>query len=210
MGVQALKIGRAAVASALYLLLLPLVYVVHARFFSVDVVLYSALTDVLLATGLCSLLLWRLAWFSPLGLLEKLQLVAIWFLVGYALAISVPTVLDRSLSFYLLEKLQQRGGGIRQEALAGIIADEFMQEHRLVDARLTEQLASGTIAIVDGCVVLTSKGRSIASASRAFRAHLLPKRRLLMGEYSDDLTDPFARSHAEVAYTCAPGLTPSP
>jgi len=204
LGVQGLKIVRAAAASALYLLLLPLVYVLHARYFTVDVVLYSALADVLLTTGLCSLLLWRLAWFNPLGLLEKLQLVAIWLLVGYALAISVPTVLDRSLSFYLLEKLQQRGGGIRQEALAGIIVDEFMQEHRLVDARLTEQLASGTIVIVDGCVALTPKGRTIASASRAFRSHLLPKRRLLMGEYSDDLTDPFARSPDAVDYACGP------
>lgn len=202
MGVQGLKIVRAAAASALYLLLLPLVYVLHARYFTVDVVLYSALADVLLTTGLCSLLLWRVAWFNPLGLLEKLQLVAIWLLVGYALAISVPTVLDRSLSFYLLEKLQQRGGGIRQEALASVIVNEYLQEHRLVDVRLTEQLVSGTISISQGCVVLTLRGRAIATVSRAFRTHLLPKRRLLMGEYSDDLTDPFARSPGAVEYAC--------
>ena len=41
-------------------------------------------------------------------------MLLVWLLLGYILAISVPTVLDRSLSFYILEKLQQRGGGIQQ------------------------------------------------------------------------------------------------
>jgi len=210
LGVQALKIRAAAGVSLIYLAVLLLVYVTHARYFRVDVVLYSALLDVVIATALCTILLWRAAWLRSLELLERLQLVAIWLLVGYALAISVPTVLDRSLSFYLLEKLQQRGGGIRQDAIGEVIAKEYMVEHRLVDVRLTEQLSSGTIEIVDGCVILTAKGHTLARGSRAFRQQLLPKERLLMGEYSDDLTDPFRRTPTQsVDYRCGPGTSSS-
>lgn len=204
MGVQTTKLIRVGSASLGFLALLTAVYVVHARFFPVDVVFYSALLDVLIAAAVAAFALWSLHWFEPLGPLEKLQLIVIWVLSGYALAISIPTVIDRSLSFYLLEKLVQRGGGIRQDAFAKLMADEYMREHRLVDVRLTEQLESGTIVIRDGCVSLTDKGRRAAAFSRAFRTHFLPKHRLLMGEYSDSLTDPFARSAAPPDYACRP------
>jgi hypothetical protein len=107
------------------------------------------------------------------------------------------------LSFYLLEKLQQRGGGIQQNRFAEIFTGEYMREHRLVDIRLTEQLQSGTIEIVDGCVLLTSKGAKLASFGRFFRTYLLPKKRLLMGQYTDQLTDPFRASESAVDYTCS-------
>lgn len=203
MGVQVTKLTRASAATLGFGLLLVATYAMHARYAAVDVVFYSALTDVVVATVAATAMLWWLRWFAPLNGFEKVQLTVIWLLVGYALAISVPTVIDRSLSFYILEKLEQRGGGIRQDAFEHIFTGEFMREHRLVDVRLTEQLQSGTIRIKDGCVILTDKGRQIAAFSRAFRTHWLPRKRLLMGEYSDDLTDPFERSDATVGYRCS-------
>ena len=67
---------------------------------------------------------------------------------------------------------------------------------------LTEQLASGTIVIQNGCVKLTPKGQQLAEASRYFRQHFLPKQRLLMGQYSSDLTDPFRNSAPIEDYKC--------
>ena len=130
------------------------------------------------------------------------MLLSIWFLSGYAFAISVPTILDRSLSFYLLEKLQQRGGGIKQESFDRVFREEYMLEHRLIDIRLTEQLASGTIEIKEGCVSLTSRGESFARFSRYFRKNWLPKNRLIAGEYTDELTDPFRESIEIYYYQC--------
>jgi hypothetical protein len=129
-------------------------------------------------------------------------MVCIWLLLGYSFAISVPTVIDRSLSFYILEKLQQRGGGIKLDAFDQVFTQEYVKEHRLMDVRLTEQQQSGTIVIRNGCVVLTDWGQTIATTSRFFRNHFLPKQRLLMGEYSDDLTDPFRNSVKRVDYQC--------
>ncbi len=197
-----MKLARALIASAAFLIILLIVYYFHINYFKVDVVFYAAIADGVLASFIAGVALVWLKLFRPLGSFEKFQLIVIWLLAGYALAISVPTVIDRSLSFYILEKIQQRGGGIRQDGLEQVFTQEYVREHHLVDVRLTEQLASGTIVIENGCVLLTPKGESIASFSRNFRQHWLPKKRLLMGQYSDVLTDPFKTSAINDQYSC--------
>jgi hypothetical protein len=83
-----------------------------------------------------------------------------------------------------------------------VFTQEYMVEHHLVDVRLTEQLESGTIRIDKGCVLLTERGQRLARFSRWFRANMLPRQRLLMGQYTDALTDPFRNSDARTDYTC--------
>lgn len=200
-----MKLLRSLIATGVFVVLLLLTYFVHISFFSVNVVFYAAIADAAVATLLTGIILVGLGWFSPLGGFEKAQLVAIWLLAGYAFAISMPTVIDRSLSFYLLEKLKQRGGGIRADRFEEVFSKEYMKEYRLVDVRLTEQEQSGTIVIKDGCVRLTPKGRFIASIGSYFRHHLLPKKRLLRGQYVDVLTDPFRHSIKAPDYTCGQG-----
>jgi hypothetical protein len=194
-----MKIFRALLATLLFVLLLLATYFIHIRFFTVNVVFYAAIADGVIAAALTGLSISTSRVFNGF---EKLQLLVIWLLSGYCFAISVPTVIDRSLSFYLLEKIQQRGGGIQQSRFADVFTQEYLKEHRLVDVRLTEQLESGTIQIVNGCVKLTEKGQKLAATSRYFRQHFLPKQRLLMGQYSSDLTDPFRQSSPNVDYQC--------
>lgn len=191
-----MKIKKFFVGLVIFFVLLALVYVLHLKFFRIDVVFYSAIFDGVLASILTFLILWKWDYFRVLNIFEKFQMGFSFVLLGYMFAISVPTVIDRSLSFYILEKLQQRGGGIKQSGFEEVFTKEYMVEHRLVDVRLTEQLSSGTIVIENGCVKLTEKGDSLAKMSRYFRQNFLPKERLLMGEYSSDLTDPF--SHGAV------------
>ena len=197
-----MKYLKFVIATAVYTLLLLVIYVLHVRYVPVNVVFYSAILDAVLATILAATLIATVRWFKVFTRFETLQLCCIWLLLGYSFAISVPTVIDRSLSFYILEKLQQRGGGIKLDAFDQVFTQEYVKEHRLVDVRLTEQQQSGTIEIKDGCVKLTAWGQTIASSSRYFRAHFLPKQRLLMGKYSDDLTDPFRNSVERVDYRC--------
>lgn len=197
-----MKFVKTLVASMIFVFILFIIYFIHVSFLRVDVVFYSAIIDALLAAGIAATIIFLFKFFASLGLYEKFLLICIWVLVGYAFAISVPTVIDRSLSFYILEKLQQRGGGIQMARMSDVFTQEYMKEHRLVDVRLTEQVQSGTIDIVDGCVKLTPKGVKIASVSRFFRQHFLPKKRLLMGEYTDDLTNPFRNSIETPDYLC--------
>lgn len=196
------KIRQSVAATGFFIVSLVAVYIIHIKIFYVDVIFYAAILDAFIATALSAAILFGTAYFTTLNGFEKLQLTAIWLLAGYAFAISVPTVIDRSLSFYILEKLDQRGGGIRSDQFENVFTKEYMNEYRLVDVRLTEQEQSGTIVIEDGCVILTPKGRFIASISSYFRHHLLPKKRLLRGEYTDVLTDPFKNSTSMPSYRC--------
>jgi hypothetical protein len=197
-----MKTIRALAASGIFVFFLLGVYYVHINYFKVDVVFYAAIFDAVLAAVVVGPMLWVFSYFRLLGAFERMQLVTIWLLAGYSLAISVPTVIDRSLSFYILEKIHQRGGGIRQDAFEKVFTREYVIEHRLVDVRLTEQVKSGTVEIKNGCVQLTSKGEMISGFSRNFRQNWLPKQRLLLDEYTDALTDPFRSSVEAVDYKC--------
>lgn len=197
-----MKLVRACIATVVFLFALVAIYYFHVNFFRVNVVFFAAIVDGVLATAAAGLVLFWFNYFRIFGRFEKSLLISLWLMAGYSLAISVPTVVDRSLSFYILEKIQQRGGGIRQDAFEQVFTQEYVKEHRLVDVRLTEQLESGTIVIENGCVLITPKGQMIADFSRKFRKNWLPKERLLLGEYSDDLTDPFRSSQVVVQYAC--------
>ena len=198
-----MKAIQSIFAVALFLIIYFLLYLVGVNFVEIDVVFYASLKIAVLAVIVSWVLLYKMKFFRALEGFEKKQLVAIFALLGYIIAISVPTVIDRSLSFYILEKLQQRGGGIEFGKFNYIFTSEYMREHRLVDVRLTEQVASGTIIIQpNGCVRLTRKGEIIATFGQFFRKNLLPKHRLLMGEYTDQLTDPFKRSDEHPDYLC--------
>lgn len=187
---------------ALYLAILFLAYFGYIHYFSVDVVFYSSIYAALIALLIFAVTLYWVPFFRRLNYYEKFNVIVIAGLLGYVFAISLPTVIDRSLSFYILEKLQQRGGGIQLAKFHYIFTEEYMREHKLVDIRLTEQSQSGTIIIDGDCVRLTEKGNELANFSRFFRKHLLPKKRLLLDEYTDALIDPFSRSDLSPDYLC--------
>lgn len=192
----------ATVFTLAYVCCLLLVYWLHVRYMRVDVVFYAAIVDSVIAAGILLAPLILSQHSHCLTALEKQLLVVVWLLGGYSFAISVPTVIDRSLSFYILEKLEQRGGGILLDRFSDVFTFEYLPEHRLVDVRITEQEQSGTIYIDRGCVRLTEKGRRIAHMSLYFRSHFLPQKRLLRGEYTNVLTHPFKNGVITVDYKC--------
>ena len=178
----------------IYSLTLVLTYWIYIHLFQVNVVLYSSMLTVVLAI-IPIVVLFCVNKVNLFNLFEKCLICLLFILYGYAIAISFPTVIDRSLSFYLLEKINQRGGAVKQEAFEAIFKNEYVPEHRLIDIRLTEQLESGTITIENNCVSLTQKGRNFVHFSQFFRRYFLPKQRLIMGEYTDDLIDPLKQTN---------------
>lgn len=186
-----------------YTVLLLATYMVHIKFFRVDVVGFSALEDAVIAAILAGVLLFGVKRFNVLEKFERILLVVIYLLGGFAFAVAIPTVIDRSLSLYILQKLEQRGGGIKQDQMAWVFINEYLPEDRLVDVRLTEATQSGTVVIKNGCVMLTDKGRALADFSTWFHENMLPKQRLLMGEYTNDLTNTFRNSVPSPGYECS-------
>jgi predicted membrane protein len=190
------------IAILMFVVLFAFTYYVHISLFEIDVIFYSAVADGLIATLFLMPVLFTIKFFNIFTLFDKSLIVIIYLLSGYIFAISIPTVIDRSLSFYILEKLHQRGGSVKLSSISDIIKNEYIKEHRLADVRITEQKESGTIVIENGCVKLTELGKSIVGFSLFFRKNLLPRSRLIMGEYSDDLINPFKGSVSDVDYKC--------
>lgn len=185
--------------------LFAIVNTVHSQFFPVHVILYDALIDVVIAMAISAvaILLWQ--WRnSPLSRIEKSQAIVIAGLICTLYAFVGPTIIDRSLSVYILEKLDQRGGGIRYDALPRVFINEYIPEYRLMDIRVTEQLNSGTIGLRGGCIYLTPFGHLVVDFTKIYRAHILPKKREIMGKLTNELTDPFRHSTSNVDYKCTP------
>lgn len=175
----------------IYLLILICIYIIHVNNFNVKVIFYSSLLDSVIAIlFLIPVIKNRIFFDSVFNKFEKLQICVICLLIGYCFSISIPTVLDRSLSFYILQKIDQRGS-IKVSDFESIFTQEYVKEHQLVDIRLTEQLVSGTIEISNDCVKLTERGKRLVIASLWFRKYLLAKNRLINDEYTNKLTLPF-------------------
>jgi hypothetical protein len=196
------SLGKALLYQALFLITLLLCYYIYVNYFKVNVLFYDSVKLVVIVATLFFIITGKIFLFQ--SWYDKILQLVISALLGYALIITFPTIIDRSLSFYFLEKIQQRGGGIQISAFEDIFTKEYAKEHRLVDIRLTEQIQSGMLIIENDCVLLTRKGNWTAKFSLWFRKHLLPKKRLLNNEYTDVLVNPFAKSTQLYDYRCNP------
>lgn len=184
-----MKITKLIYSLLIFIIILVLVYIVHINFFYVNVVLYSAILDGLIAAIISSLIIFYTKYFKIFSFFEKIQIFIIYFLIGYSFAITVPTVIDRSLSFYLLEKIKERGGGIKKSSFEELFTKEYMADHQLIKIRLTEQLKSGTIIIENNCVKITKWGEIMVFVSQNFRKNFLAKKRLILEQYTDELVN---------------------
>jgi hypothetical protein len=120
-----IPIAHALLLTWFFLSIFSVIYIIHIWYFRVNVVFYAALVDSIIAVTL-TIIFMLLTGFSKRFLTsEKFLLTVIWLLLGYSISISVPTVIDRSLSFYILEKIDQRGGGIRLDAFEEIFIKEY-------------------------------------------------------------------------------------
>jgi hypothetical protein len=175
-----------------YSLILLTVYSIHINFFRVDVLLYSAIFDAIIALFILGLI--ALVKKNELKILNHFELfltLIICIQIGYIYAISIPTVIDRSLSFYLLEKIYVYKG-IKEENLREVISNEYMSEFKVPEMRITEQINSGTIFISNGCIELTKKGEMIAKFSSFYRKKFLPKKRLVMNSYTETFASKYS------------------
>ena len=108
-------------------------------------------------------------------------------LIGYSLAISIPTIIDRSLSLYLLEKVYLTNNKMSLDKFKQIFITDYISDKLIIEMRLTEQQELGNLYIDDGNVILTNQGINIAKFGLFFRKNLLPRKRLVSDRYSEEL-----------------------
>lgn len=197
-----MKYLKLIIGTLVYVLLYILIYYLYVNTFKVNVILYTSIYIAFIVLIAYALIIKFTNIIIIFNNYEIINAIIIAGLIGYSIAISIPTVLDRSLSFYILEKLDQRGGSIKLDKFEYIFTNEYVRESKLVDIRITEQLKSGTIEIDNDCVKLTEKGKRLAHFNAEFRKYFSPKKRLLLGEYTDILVNPFLRSDINFDYIC--------
>jgi hypothetical protein len=178
-----MKIINSLLYGLLFIVLLIIIYFIHVNYFKIDVVFFAALSDVCISIFFIALLLFFIDKKLIFSKFEKLLLIIIFSLLGYILSMSIPALIDRSLSFYMLEKIQQSHVGINRKKFDDLFIKDFVKKYNMIDVRLTEQLTSGTIFIENDCVKLTIKGQMIADFSNNFRRHWLPAERLIINNY---------------------------
>lgn len=162
---------------------------IHINFFSVSVILYDGALDAMLALLLTVLIFENFKFYRIYFIqFERVLISMLLILSGFFVVLTIPTIIDRSLSFYLLEKIQREGGGVVLSNLNELVATDYLTEYRVIDMRVTEQLKSGTIYISGDCVRLTTWGEKVAIFSSFFRKNFLAKKRLINNNYSDELT----------------------
>lgn len=155
-----------------------LLNVLHFRLFRVRVVLYATLFDAVVACG-GFVALYAVAGVrafpQPPSFVGVCVLAALLACVLYAFVF--PAIFDRSLSLYLLSKVDERGGRVTVAELGVLSSVDYVREMRVVEQRIEEQVASGTITVEGDAVRLTARGRRVLRVSSLFRAWLLPATR---------------------------------
>ena len=195
-------IEMVAVSAALGIVFL-LVNFLHFQYVPVSVILYACIWDLVIANILVLAPYWYIRRRAPRLPVTELTLTAIASnLLILLYAVMGPTVIDRSLSIYIVQKIDQRGGEVQEAAMGDIFIQEYMPEMRLIDVRLTEQVTSGTVLAEGDCLILTPKGKALSNFAAFYRATFLPQKRILMDEQTDSLTDPFRNSVQKVETAC--------
>ena len=180
---MAYKLKITFLHSLLFLILFISTNYIHNKFFNVNVLLYSSLFDGFISTLITLVVLKN----KKINRFEFLLIGSLFLSATYILSISIPTVIDRSLSFYMLENIHHTGSGIRKSKLDDLIRIKYMNEYKVLDMRLTEQIQSGTISIAGECIQLTKFGKKIVNFSEFYRANFLPNKRLILDSYSNEL-----------------------
>ena len=91
-----------------------------------------------------------------------------------------PVAIDRSLSLYLLHKIEAQGGTVSTRQLDELIAKAYPAEMRVRQQRVVEQVTSGNLkALEDGRFQISENGRTVLQLTgiirRIFRLNPLPR-----------------------------------
>jgi predicted transcriptional regulator len=87
----------------------------------------------------------------------------------------IPTVVDRSLSIYLLNYLKNNKP-LKMSELTKIAQDNYIVDMQVIETRVNEQLATGSIIVNNDEITLTNKGKKLLLIFSFVKKYLLPKK----------------------------------
>jgi hypothetical protein len=100
-----------------------------------------------------------LLWIKNLSnTIDKLPVLFIGVLLCYSFLMTLPVVIDRSITLHFLGYLSKHSSAKVDEIRADFI-DGFVIKAAAIEKRMDEQEATGNVKIIDGRVYVTSKGK---------------------------------------------------
>lgn len=158
--------------TVLLLILFIAVLAVHENIWKSDIIFYGYIKILLIffvvATAVMVIMFLYVPIFKKILPLSAVLLSNIIFLlVSYAFIITFPVTLDRSFSIYLLGALNKCETPIQKEKLISIVS-KYFHDPKLVEKRIYEQLATGSIISNDGgeTIYMTANGKRIVIVNK--------------------------------------------
>ena len=74
--------------------------------------------------------------------------------------VTVPVTLDRSISVFLLDRINSHDQGLTKEELTNEFLSEYVQHHDAIGRRIYEQTASRNIEVSNGVIKISGRGQS--------------------------------------------------
>jgi hypothetical protein len=170
------KINTFFVGLFIYIVLMLFCCLVSLRFLMFSVTLYGSIFGSFVAALISLLILGKLKFFRIFSSFEKYLIISIFLLVGYSYSITIPTIIDRSLTIYMLGELKNSPSGIEKAKLEQDLTDSYIRDYQLIPTRILEQIVSGTITVENNCIKLTRTGMYIAEISQFYKNLFLPTR----------------------------------
>ena len=97
---------------------------------------------------------------------ELFNCVFIAALLVYAFHITLPTIIDRSISLFILSRIDPAKGQTIEE-MEQAFSDGYVSGHDAVCRRIDEQLVSGNVREQNGRYVITPQGQALLGILRA-------------------------------------------
>lgn len=147
---------------------------VVSEFILNEVILYKNILIAVTAAILIQLLVNK----KTKSLNEKILFFLVMNLTGICYAMAVPTIIDRSLSIYILEEINRKEK-IHRSEIEKEILNNYLNEYSVINTRIFEQLKSGTI-IIDGneCITLSDRGKLIVLMTNFYKKVFLNRKKL--------------------------------
>jgi hypothetical protein len=158
-------------------------YVVARQVEPDPIVFYSGLRVVMGSALVFFALFWLLSRARPrarswFDIRLTVPVAVIHVLLGYSFVITVPSLLDRSISIYMIAAVAQSGEqGLTRAELQDAFVRNYVEGNTTVEKRLHEQIVSGHMSEQNGKFRITDKGRFVYELNRTLaRAFNLPTR----------------------------------
>ena len=94
--------------------------------------------------------------------IDYIYILVISLLLSYSILITFPSLSKRSISLYMLEKIEDNSDiGISINQLEKNILEEFFIDNKEIQRRINEQLVSNNITIKNNKIYILNKGKKV-------------------------------------------------